>query len=232
MGLLDNYNNLQADYIPNNFNQCVEQNLNNQFAPENKTRPYIEYNERGEQIGYYWYQGDTVEFEFDLIGEITLQYDSIIYNIPNKSPTSETIGKLNQLAYNIVDKKEWKCTSINNNIYTWEEVEYSIPNWGSNYYITAEEYLKDKYIRIQLFDFRHNPIYNSQNIDKFPSERTLMDGTLVTTKASSQIIFNIDSTLSSQLGRGTYYLSLILYDENENYVDTLISQDECTLFVK
>lgn len=70
MGMFDGYKNLNNIYSPNN--NCPpppkpECNLEPCFP----NKPYIEYNAKGEMIGYWWYQGNTINLEFNIEGEVT-----------------------------------------------------------------------------------------------------------------------------------------------------------------
>lgn len=85
---------------------------------------------------------------------------------------------------------------------------------GSDAYVTAEDFLKDKKILFTLFDFRREEILTKE-----------YDG-------NTKIVFDIDYKLSHELVKGTYYCSLQVYDENELFVKTIYAQQDCTLTVK
>ena len=109
MGMFSNYEDLSQDYVPNNLKPIQPPKPFNcvQMQSCEPIKPYEEYNDKGELIGYWWYCGNTVTFEFNIVGEITIESDSIIYKLENEAPTSSTIGRVGQKAYNIVDKKLW-----------------------------------------------------------------------------------------------------------------------------
>ena len=84
---------------------------------------------------------------------------------------------------------------------------------GSEQYIPASDFLKDKQIIVRLFNFRREMI-----AEKFYP-------------GSTQIIFSIDKELSKKLVKSVYYCSLLLTN-NEDLNYTLFYQSDCTLTVK
>lgn len=68
----------------------------------------------------------------------------------------------------------------------------------------------------------NNKIYEEETVTE--TELTLYPGT--------RILFEIDKELSNKLIKGVYTCTLILYDENNSYVDTLFSQQDGKLIVK
>lgn len=68
----------------------------------------------------------------------------------------------------------------------------------------------------------NNKIYEEEAITE--TELILYPGT--------RVLFEIDKELSDKLIKGVYTCTLILYDENNSYVDTLFSQQDGKLIVK
>lgn len=84
---------------------------------------------------------------------------------------------------------------------------------GSEDYMTAEEFLADKYITIQLFNFRREVV-----------EAHTYAGT-------TPVVFEIDKELSESLTKGSYYCTLTVWKDN-NFNKTLFYQTDATLTVK
>lgn len=83
---------------------------------------------------------------------------------------------------------------------------------GSDEYITAEDFLKDKQVVVRLFNFRREMI----------AEKTY--------PGSTKIIFSIDKEFSKKLVRSNYYCSLLITSDDLNY--TLFYQEDSKLTVK
>lgn len=66
MGLFENYENIPSSYIPNNM--CPPRK-----APCIPKAPLVQYNAKGEFVGYTWAYGDEVNLEFRITGDI--EYD-------------------------------------------------------------------------------------------------------------------------------------------------------------
>lgn len=178
--------------------------------------PYAEYNAEGEIVGYYWYYGDTVDIQFDITGELTVEQDAIVYTCLGEKPTEKTAGKINQKAYNVVDCLSWTCVAIENDRYLWQEdIDYTeeIEN-GRLLYITAREYLKDKQYNICIKNQQSGLLYSFCD------------------KASSLITLHIDKELSEKLIRGIYYITLTISDDNNRVFIPLVEDKDCTIIVK
>lgn len=217
MGMFDMYDNLQDYYVPNNLRPCPPKPCDDKLIQECVKKPYEEYNAEGKLIGYYWYYGDTINLEFNIDGDIIVEDNAIIYTAINETPTEQTSGVIGQKAYNVIDLKSWTCTAIDslNNTYTWtEDSQFTNPESGDrNIYVTAQDFMKDKQVTVELYNFRREPIITK------------------TYAGSTQIIFAIDKDISKQLVRGVYYCSLTVWS-GEELSRTILYQEECSLNVK
>lgn len=92
-------------------------------------------------------------------------------------------------------------------------IEGEVTYEGSNEYVDAAEFMKEKQVTIELYNFRRELI----------TTRTLA--------GSNVIVFEIDEALSKELIRGNYYCTLTVFD-NSGLNKTLFYQDDCTLFVE
>lgn len=80
--------------------------------------------------------------------------------------------------------------------------------------ISAESFMKDKIVRVELFDFRHESI----------AVKTFEGSTIIT--------FEIDEKLSKQMAKGTYYCSLTVLNKASSIVKVLYDSSDCVLLVK
>lgn len=214
------FDNLNINKIPNNLNS----NLPNM---RNCKLPYEEYNDMGEFVGYSWKYGDTVTLEFNLSGELTVESNALIYTALGASPDESTVGTINQKAYNTTDLISWTCTSIKDDTYTWtQNEEWSAPSAGINTYVTVKDYLENKYLYIDIYNFRYEKEYSSEAIEAKEIIYLDMTPDMISTTP------NMTEVEYKPLSRGVHYLTLTLKDEDNNYIDTLIGQQECPLIIK
>ena len=213
MGMFDNYNNQNTNYIPNNLGYACRK-------PMAYPIPYAEYNAEGEQSGYYWYYGDTVNLVFDLIGELTVESGTKIYTVTGQEPTENTVGEIGDCAYNLTDKISWSLSTItidgNKTKYGWVQNEtYENPPTGEQQvYISVADYVAGMEALIKLYNFRYEEVYS------------------YTTEATSDITLSIGRELSEKLIKGTYYITLTLVDKTvQNYIP-IFRDKECVITVK
>lgn len=62
--MFDNFQNIPADYTPNNFQTA--QNTCSAIEPKNPNKPYEIKNITGELLGYFWYYGNSIDLTFDI----------------------------------------------------------------------------------------------------------------------------------------------------------------------
>ena len=212
--MFTNYQNLSEYYIPNNLSKSFDKPQSyTKLNPIESSKPYELYNAKGELEGYYWNYGSILNLEFTIDGEITVENNAIIYKRTGAAPTSSTAGRLGQKAYNIIDLKSWKCVAVHAFEYVWElESEFIYPSFGQSVYISAEDYLKDKYVTFTIYNFRYEPVYAK------------------TIPASATILVPINEELSKQLVRGVYYCSLEI--SGSGLKETLFDAQDCKLLVK
>lgn len=213
MGMFDNYNNQNTNYIPNNMGYAGQKPLAYPI-------PYAEYNVEGQQTGYYWYYGDTVNLTFNLIGELTVETGSIVYYQSGQAPTTETEGQVGQRAYNVYDLISWTCTAIEEEYeettYIWtQDQQFTYPDDGQKgVYVPAARYVNGMTAQIKIYNFRFEEVYS------------------FTTEARDKVTLSIGKDLSEKLIRGTYYITLTLVNEtNQTYLQ-LFKDKECVITVK
>lgn len=196
MGIFDNYQNLDNAYVPNNLSQLFPKKIPC-HRPQFK-KPFEDYNAEGKLIGYYWYYGNTVSLNFNITGEIIVEDTDIIYTAIGQRPTVNTVGQIGCKAYNVIDLLSWTLVSIHDNSYIWEQdSEFICPNNGQrNVYFTSEQFLKNRYVKITILNFRKEPIYQE------------------TFAGDQSIVLNIDENLSAKLIKGVYYYNLEIFGQD------------------
>lgn len=216
MGMFLNYQDIDKNYRPNNLINAFPQLMkNNKLNPLDESKPFEEYNTKGELTGYFWRQGETLNLEFNIDGEITLEADAVLLTGKGQSPTDQTLGNIGQRAYNILDLRSWTCVAVTTTgRYIWEEdAEFTYPTDAiRSVYISADDYLKDKSVEVTLYNFRLEPICCK------------------TYDATPKIVFPIDTALSSRLSKGVYYCSVKVF--NADVCFTVFDTTDCTLLVK
>lgn len=197
MGMFTNYHNIADNYVPNNLikaypTKCVPTKLN----PIEASKPYEDYNAKGDLCGYFWRYGESINLEFNLDGEITVENDAIIYVANTDVPLYNTVGYIGQRAYNITTLNSWTCTNIIDDVYVWtHDAEFTYPESdGTSIYLSADDYLKDKNIRVTLYNFRMQPI-----------DTRVFAGT-------PKIIYKINPEQSALMPRGIYYCSVDVFN--------------------
>lgn len=215
MGMFLNYQNLADNYIPNNLTNAFPcYSTPSKLDPVVASKPFEEYNAKGELVGYFWRQGETLNLEFNIEGVVTIESDAILLTTKNQTPGSHTLGKSGQRAYNIVDLRSWTCVGRNGLEFFWEEdSEFIYPVESKrSVYISAEDYLRDKFVNITLYNFRMEPIHT------------------ITSVATPSVKLEITKELSSKLSKGVYYCSVKVY--NETMSTDVFTTSDCTLIVK
>lgn len=214
MGMFLNYENI-ADYHPNNLKCSFPVGKSyTKLDPIQASKPYEEYNTKGELVGYFWRYGETLNLEFNIDGEITVESDAMIFVEAGTGPDISTVGFEEQRAYNIKDMTSWTCTMIVGDNYIWEmDTEFVYDEHaGTAVYVSAEDFLADKHVEVKLYNFRMEPIYTK-----------IYDGT-------SKIILPITADLSKQMKRGIYYCSLTVFNGDVNL--KIFDSHDCILNVK
>lgn len=213
--MFTNYQNLAQDYIPNNLaayhtKPCSYTKLDPQAA----SKPYELYDAKGNLEGYYWYEGNQIVLDFSIDGEITIESNALILSVANQVPSNRTEGRLGQQIYNIIDKRSWTCTAYAGLDFVWtENDEFIHPlDKGVPVFIDAADYLKDKSLRFNLYNFRMDVIHTISN------------------SGTNKFKIFIDNDLAKKLVRGIYYCSLEVISKDGT--ETLFAPTDCKLLVK
>ena len=216
--MFSNYQNIKDNYTPTNlyYKFPVLQD-SSKLLPRNSSKPYEEYDAKGNLIGYSWYYGETLKLDFSIDGEIVVESDAIRYNIYGEYPDSSVEGYVGQKAYNIVELKSWTCTAADKlkDNYVWtidEEFEHDSENATESIYVSAKNYLSDKTVVVKFLNFRHDVIH---------TERFF---------GSPNVVVTVDDNLSKKFKKGVYYCEMTV--ETEFLTTPIFGSKDCILVVK
>lgn len=216
MSMFLNYHNIADNYKPNNTVCSFPVGKSyTKLDPVKASKPYEEYNTKGELIGYFWRQGETLNLEFNIDGEITVESDAIVYVCSGDYPDVTTKAEhLYQRAYNTADLRSWTCVQIADNYYIWQEDDDFTYDESSAHsiYVDARTFLTDKYLDFKIYNFRLEPIYEK-----------MLSGT-------TQVVIPITQELSKRMKKGIYYCSLSVVNDTTNL--PIFTSHDCTLLVK
>ena len=168
-----NYSNLNQDYVPNNTKK--DKWLKREFYKDNSyetidelSNLYHRYKATDEGLEFTYVQ--EIKFDFDVDDIAYVEKDAIVSYVAGEEPTENTAGNLGQYFYNIADYKVWKCTSLGQTVYRWEQLErFSIPQTNVGQKVKLSE-VNDA-ITCVVFDRRGEIVYqadienNSRTID-------------------------------------------------------------------
>lgn len=218
MGMFLNYQNIADNYRPNNLVCSFPVGKSyTKLDPVDASKPFEEYDAKGDLIGYSWRYGETLNLEFNIDGEIVVESDCIIYAAHNDGPTALTAGYVGRRAYNILDFISWTCIAVSpdEEVFLWEQdeiFEHDLENATDSVYVSATDYLADKHLELKICNFRYETVFSK-----------VFEGT-------SKLIFNIDSILSKQLVKGIYYCELTVL--GDDLVTPIFTKNDCVFLVK
>lgn len=150
MDMFKTYDNLSDNYIPNN---TVSDTIGD-YKTINNTSLRKVFNAKGSFVGYGWDYGDTVTLRFSCAQSITVSSDSLVYETANEHPTSHTVGKVGQQAYNTVDSKSWTCVGETDGAYIWVQDEGVVYPSDGTKVVTLAPDMTDKELVVELYNFR------------------------------------------------------------------------------
>lgn len=215
MGMFLHYQNVADNYTPNNIKRSFPVGKSyTKLDPVKASKPYEEYNAKGELIGYFWHYGEVLNLEFNIDGEITVESDALIFTNHGEFPMLSTEGKLYQRAYNVVDFVSWTCVGYVDGNFIWRqdaEFEYD-ENSNKSVYVDASQYMQDKQLKLVIYNFRMEPVHE-----------VVLNGTCKAT-------VSIDQELSMKLRKGIYYCSLNVIAPGVNI--PVFGSKDCVLVVK
>lgn len=185
MGMFDNYNNIDPNYIPNNTT-----NEEITYKEIDNSNPKKAYDVRGRFVGYTWQQGDTFDLLLSIDSYIKVDSD-IIFTTPGATPTTETEAEIGQQAYNIRDIESWTCTAIHteddHELYTWVKDEYFTYPSNGKLTVKLSPDMTGKNLSLYVYNFRWELVHE------------------FSISESTSLICSIDSNLTNKFTPGVYY---------------------------
>lgn len=153
MGMFDSYDEI---YSKNNvYPSCPPKSCDKpKLDPCKPDKPYISYNEKGDMVGYWWYQGNTINLEFNIEGEVTYtesESNGEINNIQGIN-ASNSGGYIEVLDF-LKDKKiTIKMYNFRHELVKYEDMDGSIKSavqvfdgsQGTKYIFVIDELLASK----------------------------------------------------------------------------------------
>ena len=170
-GMFDNYTNPAptCNHLPKHCD-CLKPK--NDFNISNRpNKPFESYDEEGNVIGYWWYEGDTICLDLDIDGEIIADQEFI------------------------------------------EEVDGEPTVVIKPVRVPVEDFIQGKTITFNMYNFRGEVIF-TENYE-----------------GAINVKFDIDLEKASQLTKGTYTVSLSVWD-GETFNKTIYSKEDCTIAIK
>ena len=159
--MFDNFINQSSDYIPNNmFRKPVAREVS--LSTETIHPIY----RRNKIFAYWWNWGDSVSLEIKNAITIYLPEDSIVSNIPDSYPTTETIGNfVGQKYYNLINIRSFTLAAIlgegdpEDKLYIWEEDKnFTYRNFGKEPIDLEIPLREGEQFVVQLLDFRKEKV--------------------------------------------------------------------------
>ena len=195
MNMFTSYDNLPENYIPDNsspMRQPSEDILDTKL-------PRRLFDLKDRFIGYEFNYGDTFVLPLTVNYIIKIDEDSLVYNVSGGRPTAGTIGTfLGQKAYNTVDAKSWTYVGATTDSYVWVEDEFVMYQVDGDRTIQLDRDMKNKSIKVDIYDFRWNHIHTFENSN------------------SANIECEFTKELSDKIARGIYYCTIRIVTENSN----------------
>lgn len=129
MNLFEQFTNISTTYSPNSFQQkypCAQSDTKLESTCPNK--PY-EIIKDGKLVGYFWYQGNSIELTFELSGTITLLSSDMYLTV-------QDIAKTLQFEANIYDFRGVRILEYSNNITSEKQLIVDTENGVDNITVT------------------------------------------------------------------------------------------------
>jgi len=207
---------LLKNYQPNNLvNEFSCSTPDSKLISRDSSKPYEEYNIKGEHVGYFWRQGETLNLEFLIEGEVTVEPSAIVSTVSGETPDElYTSVPAPPRYYNLTDLNSWSCY-VDSGVTKWvQDEEFRYPDGATRtVYMPVSKYLQDKTVTVTLYNFRMEEVHAWTPEVK-----------------NSKVVCRIDRELSTKLPKGVYYCKVTVGNELVSF--TIFDTNDCLLLVK
>lgn len=205
MGMFDNYDKLNPDYIPDN----TSPEQSHDYVTFKNELPRVSYNIKGNPIGLSWCYGDEFELKFTAKQKIKVAENSITYTTADEAPGYDTEGVASQQAYNTVDCKSWTCVGVSSGHYIWIEDDDVIYSLQGTKEIEMIPDMEGKTLVVDIYNFRWEPVHS------------------ISALSATDVSLYLNKDLSEIFKPGTYYSVLKIQGEED-----VIVRDKVMLIVE
>lgn len=110
--MFSNYSNLNTSYTPGTYNQKYPATCNctNEIQSISPNKPFELIDMNNQLIGYFWYQGNTLDLVWDITGEALTSDPNIYINAASYIQSCELICKIYNFRKEVVVKASSKIT--------------------------------------------------------------------------------------------------------------------------
>lgn len=189
MSMFDNYDNLSPDYIPDN----TSPKPSDRYSTTDVV-PRPAYNIKGNFIGYEWNYGDTFELKLTIAETIHVATNSIIYHLTTQCPSTSTVGRPGQQAYNVADVKSWTCVGHSDGLYIWVEDDVVTYLEEGDTELTLLPDMKGRTLQLDVYNFRWELFHSFSSV------------------GTPELVCLMDNVTSEKFKPGVYYTTLKVLD--------------------
>lgn len=114
--MFSNYNNLNTSYTPGTYNQKypITCNCDNQIQSISPNKPFEIIDMNNQLIGYFWYEGNTLDLVWDITGEALTENPNIYINAATYIQSCELICKIYNFRHEVIAKASTYVTELSN----------------------------------------------------------------------------------------------------------------------
>lgn len=200
MSMFDNYDNLSANYVPDNTSPKPSDEY---FTLADDALPRPAFNIKGNFIGYTWTAGDTFDMKFSVKDIVKVDKNSIIYYNTGVCPTTETMGSPGQQAYNVPDTKSWTCVKFDDGLYIWVEDDVITYLADGEVELDFTPSMEGKTLQLDVYNFRWEHFHTFSSL------------------GAAEIVCTLDKDITEKFKPGVYYSTLkVLGDSTSVLHDT------------
>jgi len=218
MSMFTNYQaELLKNYQPNNIVSKFSVPLqDSKIMSTSANKPYEEFDAKGNIVGYSWYNGETINLEFSIEGEITIEPDAFTTFRAGETPDGLSVATAGIKYYNLTDYRSWRSCLVDTETSWIEDPEFTYPVCGvdlKSMYVPADSYLNGRSVTVTMYDFRMRPVHTWN-----PEVH------------NSKVICKITPEIATKLSKGVYRCSVTVSSTDSTV--SIFGTDDCLFLVK